>query len=106
MDSTVLQKFVALGNVFATQYYDDYPNVEFSKLAGRSQSFMEFILQALGWKFAKDGKKASPPHCSFKVLGVELDLLKSRNGTLIVANKKDRIEGLMKFLYGLLFMVS
>ena len=67
---SLLHIMVVLGNVFATQYYDDYPNVEFSKLAGSSQSFMEFILQALGWKFAKDGKKASPPHSSFKVLGV------------------------------------
>ena len=63
---------------------------------------MEFVLQALGWKFAKDGKKASPPHCSFKVLGVELDLSKSCDGTLIVTNKKDGIESLMKFLQGVM----
>ena len=71
---------VSLGNVLATQYYDDYPNVEFSKLAQSSQCFMELILQALGWKFATDWKKASPPSVSFKVLGVKLDLSQSCYG--------------------------
>lgn len=93
---------VTLGNVFATQYYDDYPNVEFSSLARSSQNFMEFILQALGWKFATDGKKACPPESSFKVLGVELDLSQTDRGTLIVANKQDRIENLTAFLAGLM----
>ena len=92
---------VSLGNVLATQYYDDYPNVEFFTLARSSQSFMEFLLQALGWRFATDGKKACPPESSFKVLGVELDLSQSCNGILIVANKKDRIESLVKSLSGL-----
>ena len=61
---------VSLGAVWTTQYFGDYPNVELHDLAGNSRSFMEFILHALGWKYAMDGKKAEP-HCSaFKVLGV------------------------------------
>ena len=63
---------------------------------------MEFLLQALGWKFATEGKKASPPSSSFKVLGVELDLSKSCGGVVTVANKADRIESLVLFLAGLM----
>ena len=54
---------VSLGAVWTTQYFDDDPNVELRDLAGNSRSFMEFILHALGWKYAMDGKKAEP-HCS------------------------------------------
>ena len=36
------------------------------------------------------------------MLGVELDLSRSCDGILIVANKKDRIESLVKFLSGLM----
>ena len=93
---------VCMGNVLTTQYYDDYPNVEFSPLAKSSQGFMEFLLQALGWKFATEGKKAFPPSSSFKVLGVELDLSKSCSGVVAVANKEDRIESLVLFLSGLM----
>ena len=92
---------VSLGNVLATQYYDDYPTWS-SQSWRKAQRFMEFVLQALGWKFAMDGKKASPPDVSFKVLGVQLDLSRSCDGILIVANKKDRIQSLMKFLSGLM----
>ena len=93
---------VCMGNVLTTQYYDDYPNVEFSALAKSSQGFMEFLVQALGWKFATEGKKAFPPSSSFKVLGVELDLSKSCSLVVTVANKADRIESLVLFLSGLM----
>ena len=89
---------VSLGAVWTTQYFDDYPNVELRDLAGNSRSFMEFILHALGWKYAMDGKKAEP-HCSaFKVLGVELDLSESHRGSITVSNKRERVDDLVKTL--------
>ena len=89
---------VSLGGFWATQCYDDYPNVELSLIADNSRAFMEFILKLLGWRFASSGKKAEPPGERFKVLGVELDFSNSRDGSLVVANKADRISDLVSSL--------
>ena len=79
---------VSLGAVWTTQYFDDFPNVEISDLASNSRSFMEFILHALGWKYAMEGKKAEAHNSSFNVLGVELDLSRSQHGSIKVSNQK------------------
>ena len=87
---------VSLGGVWATQYYDDYPSVELRSLADNSRAFMEFILDALGWRFASEGKKAEPPFPSFKVLGVVMDMSQSSVGKLVVSNKPERIDDLVR----------
>ena len=89
---------VSLGGVWATQYFDDYPNVETKELASSSRSFMEFILHALGWKYAMDGKKAEPHALSFEVLGVKLVLSDSSWGQISVSNKRERIDDLVQRL--------
>ena len=87
---------VSLGGVWATQYYDDYPSVELRSLADNSRAFMEFILDALGWRFASEGKKAEPPLPSFKVLGVVMDMSQSSVGKLVVSNKPERVDDLVQ----------
>ena len=87
---------VSLGGVWATQYYDDYPSVELRNLADNSRAFMEFILDALGWRFASEGKKAEPPLPSFKVLGVVMDMSQSSVGKLVVSNKPERVDDLVQ----------
>ena len=89
---------VALGGVWATQYYDDYPNVELASIAQNSRAFMEFILQVLGWRFASEGKKAEPHGEIFRVLGVEISFEHSESGSFVVANKADRISELVQSL--------
>ena len=89
---------VSLGGVWTTQYFNDYPNVETKELASSSRSFMEFILHALGWKYAMDGKKAEPHALSFKVLGVELVLNEANQGQITVSNKRERIDDLVQRL--------
>ena len=89
---------VSLGGVWATQYYDDYPNVELAQLADNSRNFMEFILQVLGWRFASSGKKAEPPCEKFRVLGVELNFAGAGDGSFVVANKEERISDLVQLL--------
>ena len=93
---------VSLGGVWTTQYFDDYPNVETKELAGSSRSFMEFILHALGWKYAMEGKKAEPHAASFKVLGVELSLQSSAEGQITVSNKRERVDDLVQKLSDIL----
>ena len=89
---------VSLGGVWATQYFDDFPNVETTELATSSRSFMEFLLHALGWKYAMEGKKAEPYATSFKVLGVELFLDRTGDGQITVSNKRERIDDLVRKL--------
>ena len=89
---------VSLGGVWATQYFDDFPNVETTELATSSRSFMEFLLHALGWKYAMEGKKAEPYANSFKVLGVELFLGGAGEGQITVSNKRERIDDLVRRL--------
>ena len=43
---------VRLGSVWTTQYFDDFPNVEMESLASSSRGFMEFLLNAVSWRFA------------------------------------------------------
>ena len=76
---------VALCGVWATQSYDDYPNVELADIAENSRAFMEFILQVLGWRFASEGKKAEPHGESFKVLGVESRLTSSSPNEVLLS---------------------
>ena len=89
---------VSLGGVWATQYSDDYPNVKLSPIAENSRAFMELILKLLGWRFASSGNKAEPPSGKSKVLGVELDFSNSCSGSIVVANKADRITDLVSLL--------
>ena len=89
---------VKLGSVWTTQYFDDYPNIEMTSLAASSRGFMEFLLNAVGWKFADTGKKAPPFAASFRVLGVEVNLSQVGSGKLIVANKPERVEHIKQFL--------
>ncbi len=89
---------VRLGSVWTTQYFDDFPNVEMASLASSSRGFMEFLLNAVGWRFACTGKKAPPFSHTFKVLGVEIDLSQISDGRLVIRNKPDRVEQIKQFL--------
>ena len=57
---------------------------------------MEFILEALGWRFASEGRKAEPPLPCFKVLGVLMDMSQTSTGKIVVSNKPERIADLVR----------
>lgn len=89
---------VKLGSIWTTQYYDDFPNIELAAMASSSRGFMEFLLNAVGWRFASTGKKAPPFAETFRVLGVEVELSQVGNGKLIIANKQERVDQIKQFL--------
>ena len=62
----------------------------------------EFILDALGWRFASEGKKAERPLPCFKVLGVVMDMSHSSTGKLVVSNKPERIDDLVRTMGNIL----
>ncbi|OLP77373.1 hypothetical protein AK812_SmicGene42573 [Symbiodinium microadriaticum] len=87
---------VSLGKTWITCYFDDFPSVELTRLAGSSRSFLEGLLKALGWSFAETGKKALPYAPVFHALGATLDVSSCGSGKLTVGNKKSRVEELKR----------
>ena len=87
---------LSLGKTWLTCYFDDFPGVELTRVAGSSRTFMEGLLKALGWQFAESGKKALPYAPVFHALGVTLDVSACGRGKLTVSNKKGRVEELKK----------
>ena len=78
------------------------PNIELQRLADNSRGFMEFILEALGWRFASEGRKAEPPLPCFKVLGVLMDMSQASTGNIVVSNKPERIDDLVQTMGNIL----
>ncbi len=74
----------------STVFYDDFPTVEAAETAQTALACAEGLLQALGWKFATEGKKALPFQESFNVLGVRVHLGGSPKGYFELQNKPER----------------
>ena len=81
--------------VIGTTYYDDYPTVEPEQTAASARTCQELLLTSLGWKFAKEGKKALEFASSFDVLGISLDLSYCSRGSFALNNKASRIEKIL-----------
>ena len=93
---------LSLGKTWNTCYFDDYPGVEFTQTSKTSRSFLEGLLQALGWKFADSGKKALDYQPVFDALGITLDVSAAHKGKIVVSNKKARVKDLMGEVDGIL----
>ena len=72
-----------------TNYYDDYPVVEFSFLAANTNHTIRALTSLLGFECSTD--KELPFADEAEMLGVVLDVSKSSVGILSVKNKKSRI---------------
>ena len=81
--------------VIGTTYYDDYPTVEPEATAGSARACQELLLTSLGWKFAKEGKKALDFSQVFDVLGISLDLSGCNRGNFSINNKASRVEKIL-----------
>ena len=81
--------------VIGTTYYDDYPTVEPEQTAASARTCQELLLTSLGWKFAKEGKKALEFASSFDVLGISLGLSCCSRGSFALNNKASRIEKIL-----------
>ena len=87
---------LTLGKLWITCYFDDYPGVDPSVTSKSSRAFLEGLLQAVGWRYAAQGKKAQPHAPIFNALGVTLDLTSVHKGVLTVSNKAERTKELMR----------
>ena len=83
-----------------TNYYDDYPVVEFSFLAANTNHTMKALTSLLGFECSTD--KELPFADEAEMLGVVLDVSKSALGILSVKNKQSRMEELSGSLQSLI----
>ena len=80
---------LSLGKTWLTCYFDDFPGVELTRVAGSSRTFMEGLLKALGWQLAESGKTALPYAPVFHALACG-------RSKLTASNKKCCVEELKK----------
>ena len=88
--------------VWCTVFYNDFPTVEPQPTADSAREVGEGMLDVLGWRFAREGKKALPYDECFNVLGVSMDLRTSCDGMVAICNKADRVESLLQTVNGIL----
>ena len=85
-------------SLWLTVYYDDFPILEMAETAESADEGIAAILDLLGWKFARTGKKAEPFSDVFDVLGVTFDLQGTANGNIVLRNKTARVAALVSTL--------
>ena len=83
-----------------TNYYNDYPVVEFSFLAANTNHTMKALTSLLGFECSTD--KELPFADEAEMLGVVLDVSKFGLGILSVKNKQSRMEELSGSLQSLI----
>lgn len=94
--SILVRKFYLINAVF----YDDFPIVEFQPLAELTSRVIQTVLDLLGWKHATTGKKSVDFSLGMQVLGVTFDLSYFWKGHVEVANRRARVERILKMLEG------
>ena len=77
--------------VVTTNFYEDYPTIEFSSAAQHTTGVVSGFFQLLGWGHAAIGKKATPFATMFAALGVKYDLSNIQKLPFKVRNKPDRL---------------
>ena len=68
--------------------------VELEETCQSAEQGIADILDALGWKFAREGAKAPPFATCFDVLGVNVDLTGVAQGRVVLKNKPSRVGAL------------
>lgn len=79
-------------------FYDDFALLEPSGGATLASMAAENLLELLGWKYAKEGSKASKFEPCFNLLGAQLNLASLHEGFVKVSNKPSRLVKLKELL--------
>ena len=73
-------------------FYDDYPLFCLEAEGSMLDSQVSEFLSLLGWDHATSGSKGLPFDSVFTVLGMQLDLSRITDSTVVLANKPGRLE--------------
>ena len=77
--------------LLTTNFYDDYILASLPRSAESSKSSMELVFMLTGWRFDRDGKKATSFSTTCNALGVQFDLSSSGERILRVRNTEQRV---------------
>lgn len=85
-------------SVVTTNYFDDFPTLEFESAGDLTTKTVSQFFQLLGWRHAVTGKKAMPFSSTFGALGVEYNLQNVQRGSFTVGNKADRLTRISRMV--------
>ena len=89
--STAVFHLLTLGlGVWAGTFFDDFPILSRADVAQQTEDHVSLLLDLIGLKFSKEGKKWLPFDESMAVLGVILDLNRFKDGTVSFAHTESR----------------
>ena len=81
---------VVLLRLFWTAYFDDFSVVSAKQLCSNTHWVVETLFDLLGFRFAREGSKASPFATAFEMLGLRVDLSRVQERILTVGHTEKR----------------
>eukprot|EP00435_Cladocopium_sp_Y103_P018012 s3778_g4.t1 len=85
-------------SIVTTNYFDDYPTLEWGKSSDVTTGIVSQFFQLIGWRHAVTGKKAKPFATSFGALGVEYALDRLHKGSFTIGNKQERLDRISRMI--------
>ena len=83
-------------------YFDDFATFSVPVIASNTDACMSMLMDLLGWAFDREGPKADQFGPTLSVLGVEIDLGRSDEGTVFIANTAKRRDELVQRIEAIL----
>ena len=84
--------------ILTTNYFDDYVVMCQEAEAANVTHAFQSLLDLLGWRYAKDGKKAPPFSSTMSALGVSVDVSNLHQGSVAIANTQSRRSEMIALL--------
>ena len=85
-------------SLLTNQFFDDYPNCEFSQTSASARQSFEGLLGILGWEWATGDKAPDFADC-FNALGNTYDVRNVvKTGSFFVGNKQSRLDGIASMI--------
>eukprot|EP00971_Amphidinium_carterae_P003984 79294-Amphidinium_carterae.1 len=94
--------FATLLSLPWSNYFDDFPTVEFDATSNSAEVAVRAMFQLTAWDYAQDARKCKPYGSAFDALGVSFDLTTALEGVIRVANKHSRKQELSDVIEGIL----
>ena len=89
-------------DLLVIEFFDDFTQVEASRLAMSSQVSLEGLLDLLGWRVADIAEKRKPFAQEFVSLGVLVDFRSAAEGVIALRHKPGRVEIIKEQVQGFL----
>ena len=93
--STAVFHILTMGlHVWAGTFFDDFPIISRADIASQTEQHVAMLLDLLGLRFAREGKKWKPFDQQMEVLGVVIDFSKFCDGVVFFRHTDSRKEEL------------